>query len=247
MSNSKNPFAWDSTSSKVKSKVMTMELKNSTGHPIKVSNLSKPIDMWVPRGLSVNFSLYTAKHEKMLYRAFPVVENDTSIQVEILAEDNNTELIAYLRYEKFPTEEFHDFKYVLPRRVFPVEPTGNMSQSNKTNTREINPYILFRSNEDLNRTAAGKVRCFVYLKKSAGLFSPFPHCLALVREVQSSELDTCMAFSKPVDPCTLGNRIQFPYNLRNNLRFKNLANFSTIPLVCMFSFPFFCVPKMLSK
>ena len=203
MSNSKNPFAWDSTSSKVKSKVMTMELKNSTGHPIKVSNLSKPIDMWVPRGLSVNFSLYTAKHKKMLYRAFPVVENDTSIQVEILAEDNNTELVAYLRYGNFPTEEFHDFKYVLPRRVFPVEPTGNMSQSNKTNTREINPFILFRSNEDLNRTAAGKVRCFVYLKKSAGLFSPFPHCLALVREVQSSDLvklDTYLAFSKPSRP-----------------------------------------------
>ena len=162
MSNAKNPFAWDSTSSKVKSKVMTMELKNSTGHLIKVSNLSKPIDMWVPRELSVNFSLYTVKHKKMLYRAFPVVENDTSIQIEILAEDNNTELIAYLRYGKFPTEENYDFKYVLPRRVFPVEHKGNISASNKTNTREINPYIVFRSNEDLNRTAAGKVRWYLF-------------------------------------------------------------------------------------
>jgi hypothetical protein len=158
VSNSKNPFAWDSSASKVKSKVMTMELKNASGHPIKVSNLSQPIDMWVPRGLSVNFSLYTVNHGKMLYRAFPVVENDTSIQVEILPEDNNTELIAYLRRGKFPTEEIYDFKYVLPKREFIVEPSGNMSTTNKTTTREINPFIVFRSNKDLNHTAAGKVR-----------------------------------------------------------------------------------------
>ena len=163
VSNSKNPFAWDSSSSKVKSKVMTMELKNASGHPIKVSNLSKPIDMWVPRGLSVNFSLYTVNHGKLLYRAFPVVENDTSIQVEILAEDNNTELIAYLRRGKFPTEEIYDFKYVLPKREFLVEPTGNVSSTNKTKTgRQINPYIVFRSNEDMNRTAAGKVSYYYY-------------------------------------------------------------------------------------
>ena len=140
-----------------------MELKNASGHPIKVSNLSKPIDMWVPRALSVNFSLYTVNHRKLLYRAFPVVENDTSIQVEILAEDNNTVLIAYLRRGKFPTEEIYDFKYVLPKREFIVEPTGNMSNSNKTKTgREINPFIVFRSNEDLNRTAAGKVSCVLF-------------------------------------------------------------------------------------
>ena len=153
---------------------MTMELKNSTGHLIKVSNLSKPIDMWVPRELSVNFSLYTVKHEKMLYRAFPVLENDTSIQIEILAEDNNTELIAYLRYGKFPTEENYDFKYVLPRRVFPVEHKGNISASNKTKTREINPYILFRSNEDLNRTASGKVS-FICLLSSTRMYLANPN------------------------------------------------------------------------
>ena len=163
ISNTKNPFAWDGTSARVKSKVMTMELKNASGHPIKVSNLSKPIDMWVPRAESVNFSLYTVNHGKMLYRAFPVVENDTSIQVEILAEDNNTELIAYLRHGKFPTEEMYDFKYVLPRRVFPVKPHGNMSATNKTETRQRNPYILFRSNADLNRTAAGKVGGCIYV------------------------------------------------------------------------------------
>ena len=140
-----------------------MELKNSSGHPIKVSNLSKPIDMWVPRGLSVDFSLYAVNYGRILYRAFPVVENDTSIQVEILAESNNTELIAYLRYGRFPTEEIYDFKYVLPKRVFPDELSGN-GTANKTKTgRQINPYILFRSNEDLNRTAAGKVMCFVVL------------------------------------------------------------------------------------
>jgi hypothetical protein len=142
---------------------MTMELKNATGHPIKVSNLSKPIDMWVPRGVSVNFSLFTVNHGKMLYRAFHVVENDTSIQIEILAEDSNTELIAYLRLGKFPTEKIYDFKYVLPKREFILD-TGNMSTTNKTKTREINRYILFRSNEDFNRTAAGKViRCCVFL------------------------------------------------------------------------------------
>ena len=135
---------------------MTMELKNASGHPIKVSNLSKPIDMWIPRGLTVNFSLYTVNHGKFLYRAFPVLENDTSIQVEILPEDNYTELVAYLRRGKFPTEEIHDFKFVVPKREF-IDENAN-STSNKSKSRERNPFILFRSNEDLNRTAAGKVR-----------------------------------------------------------------------------------------
>lgn len=179
MSNTKNPFAWDPSGARIQSKVMTMELKNASGHPIKVSNLSKPIDMWVPRSSQADLSLYTMAYGIMFYRAFSVVENDTSIQVEILPEDNNTQLLAYIRYEKFPKEDLYDFMFEVPRRKFIVE-SVNASISNRTKTREINPYIFFLSNEDLNRTAAGKY--YIGIKYN-GTFEPVYEAVKIENKV----------------------------------------------------------------
>ena len=153
MSNTKNPFAWDPSGAAIKSKVMTMEMKNASGYPIKISNLSKPIDIWVPRSSYVNFTLYTMTYGVMLYRAFTVVKN---------------ELIAYLRFGKFPKEDLYDHKFLVPKREF-IDESANGTKSNKTKTREINPYIFFISNQNLNRTAAGKY--YVGIKYN-GTFKP---------------------------------------------------------------------------
>ena len=130
---------------------MTLELRNATGHIITVKNLSEPISISASTGQTPTTpSRIETKHKAMVFHSLNVDKNDTSIHFEITPLDPNSQFIVYLKRGARPTQTDYDFTQMIPDE--PVE--------NATYPKD--RHVFFVSNEDTNRTTAGKWYLGIY-------------------------------------------------------------------------------------
>ena len=105
-----NPFIWDSTSKRVRSNVLTLELRDDKQRAIRVSPLS---DIFMKIHLkntgttveqrSANFSIKNTR-----FHEINVDYENTSIQLEITPADAAVKLMIFIRFNSRPTILEHD-------------------------------------------------------------------------------------------------------------------------------------------
>ncbi|XP_028406520.1 polycystin-1-like isoform X2 [Dendronephthya gigantea] len=146
-----NPFSWDPGASAVQTQVMSLELRNATGHVIPVKNLTEPISLFAATGQTPSVpSLVSLAYRGTVYHTLNVEKNDTSLHFEITTLDPNTELIVYLKRGSRPKPDDYDFKQAIPD-----EPKVNA-------TFPKDRHLFFVSNADTNHTTAGTWYLGVY-------------------------------------------------------------------------------------
>ena len=119
---SPNPFTYSDSASEVKSKVISMTMKNPDGTPMEVAGTDDPIEMWIPGKPSLvpparKFSFLTsASSEKveLNYHSIVVTTNNTGMHIIIRPESPDDRYRVFLKYMDFPNETYNDWVGEVP-------------------------------------------------------------------------------------------------------------------------------------
>lgn len=146
-----NAYSWDESASSVQTQVMSLELRNATGHVIPVKNLSEPISIFAATGQTPTVpALVTTSHKAMVYHKLTTEKNDTSLHFEVTPQDPYAHFLVYLKRGARPKQDDYDFSLALPD-----ESPVNVSFPKDR-------YMFFISNADTNHTTAGEWYLGVY-------------------------------------------------------------------------------------
>ena len=106
-----NPYTWDSTTQRVNSDVLALDLKDDTRKLIKVSNLSNNVIVVIPlkpQTFPLESPQYFTQDNNLRFHVIDVEYENTLIMLEITATEATTNLCVYLRYSQRPTTQEHD-------------------------------------------------------------------------------------------------------------------------------------------
>ena len=150
------PLAWSQSASRVNSHLLSVGIRNaSTQEELEVTNLTKPLVLWIKKGSDTLQTKGEVQYTKTLKHSFEVKDNRSTINIDIHVLGVITEyplLVVYLRKGEEPTMDGDDRDKV---RVNPPLLHKNNDSSWKnfsTNATD----VLFFSNKEFNGTAAGE-------------------------------------------------------------------------------------------
>jgi hypothetical protein len=142
-----NPYGWADGSSDVKGSLISFGLSNEDGSEKEVKDTAEPIELSIVQtGQKINMTSHSLGPKVCNYHVLELPKNHSSIFVETIPSDVNVPLYLYLRRDDRPSKLNHDFNYTL----FHNETKMNASKTGKS------PFMMFISNDELNRTSAGK-------------------------------------------------------------------------------------------
>ena len=86
-----NPYTWDRTAEKVRSNVVSLQLKDDKGMPVTVDNLKSKIKITIPQTQDIKKGTWKgdllfvkpSKHEEMQYHAVNVDIARTSLHIVV--------------------------------------------------------------------------------------------------------------------------------------------------------------------
>lgn len=114
-----NPYTAHQPDNEINSQVLSLILKDATGHVINVSNLHTAISLTVPLKKSKNSAerqvVEYSVPEVMIYRLVTTQRNSTSIRIS-LALDQEAPFQVYVKHGARPTTEDYDFSTTLDAR-----------------------------------------------------------------------------------------------------------------------------------
>ena len=147
-----NPFLWDVSADHVTgSHVASLELTSGTnGNKLEVSNLSKPIGIWIGRmkdGEKPNATSEQASRHKLRFHKFKVDRNESAIHIYACPQNSSFRLQVFLKKSSRPSEMVHDYNKTLTSKT-----VDNSSESITTDLG----CILTISDAELNGSAAGR-------------------------------------------------------------------------------------------
>ena len=146
--------------------VVELKLRDSHGNTKNVSNLTRPMDIFIPADSSTAESHpYRLKRGDMLVTNLNVTDNMSAIYVWITPETNNTRIVILLRKDVKPTLKEYDFRQEIHSIVVSKMVSANAS-SDQSLQLDGNRYLMFVDNDDLNQTAAGRWFCGFYYNGS---------------------------------------------------------------------------------
>ena len=142
------PFTWDPSGGRVTTGVSSLELKNSTGHILKITKLESPITIKLPytRDLANSSrSHYVGANNTVFYK-INVTQSGIALILKVRPENNLTEFLVLVKYGQRPSLSDSDLSATIPNFSSCVKlPSGDVNCSR-------DPYIVFVSNELVNRT-----------------------------------------------------------------------------------------------
>ncbi|XP_048586754.1 uncharacterized protein LOC5520731 isoform X2 [Nematostella vectensis] len=119
LSMKQNPYTWDASADKVKSPVLSIDLKDTSGQKLEISGLREEIELIVegPPDAKVlppiaSF-LKPSVNGSMQFHTTNVTSKDVTIQVTLIP-TGGKELSVYFRHRRRPTVETHDYHTKVP-------------------------------------------------------------------------------------------------------------------------------------
>ena len=153
---------------KVDSGVTQLELKDESGSPKNISNLTLYMDIFVPakNGLAKP-ETYTIKMSDMLVMELNVTNNKSAIYVWAVPEHNGTQTVIFCKRGSKPSTTDYDFRQTIPNNLFRNESEETASSENSTDAQsDPQLYQMFLDNDALNQTASGIWFCGFYYNGS---------------------------------------------------------------------------------
>ncbi|XP_022801964.1 uncharacterized protein LOC111339550, partial [Stylophora pistillata] len=150
-----SPFS--KSAGKVDSGVTQLELKDESGNPKNISNLTSYMDIFIPakNGLA-KLETHTIKMSDMLVMQLNVTNNKSAIYVWGVPEHNNTQTVVFCKRGSKPSTTDYDFRQAIPNDLFRNESEETGTSENSTDAQsDPQRYQMFLDNDDLNQTASG--------------------------------------------------------------------------------------------
>ena len=114
-----NPFSWDQSASRVKSAVISIDLKDDKGEVLDVSGLSQEIELNIKSDRPQNDQTPVSSFVKpsingsMTYHRVMISSDEMTLSVKIVP-SNGTRQQVYFRHLKRPTIDTYDFMAEVP-------------------------------------------------------------------------------------------------------------------------------------
>lgn len=126
--------------------MLAFSLANEDGSAKGISDTPKPFELSIRQtGQIINLTSHQLEPKQCNYHVLEVPKNHSSIFVEAIPSDPDAFVILYLRKGERPTRLLHDFNYT----ISPNETQVNATEKDKSR------FMMFLSNDELNKTAAG--------------------------------------------------------------------------------------------
>ena len=110
------PFTWDSSGARVTTEVTNLELKNSTGHVLKMTELESPISIKLPNThyLTNNSRTHYVKANKTVFHKISVKLSGMALVLKVRPENNVTEFLISIKYGERPSPSDSDLNKTIP-------------------------------------------------------------------------------------------------------------------------------------
>ena len=142
------PFTWDPSGARVTTGVSSLELKNSTGHLLKITNLESAITIKLPYThdlANASRSHYVGANNTVFYK-INVTQSGMALILKVRPENNVTEFLVSVKYGQRPSLSDSDLNATVPNFSSCVKlPSGDVNCSR-------DPYVVFVTNELVSRT-----------------------------------------------------------------------------------------------
>ena len=128
--------------------VSSLELKNSTGHLLNMTELESPITIKLPNSEDLSNSTQSnfVKANKTVHHKINVTQPGMALILKLRPENNATEFLVSVKYGERPSSSSSDFDTTVP----------NFSSCVKRSSGYVNcsrdPYVVFINNELVRRT-----------------------------------------------------------------------------------------------
>lgn len=114
-----NPYTWDRTSTRIKSSIIKLKIKNDMGDTVKIENLEEDIeivlsDVEEPVTEKPPEYFKRADNSSMQYHTVDHTQPGGSIKLGVRPVNKSDSFIAYIKYETRPTHTDYDMKMIFP-------------------------------------------------------------------------------------------------------------------------------------
>ena len=144
------PFSWDPSGSRVTTAVSSLELKNSSGHPLNTTELTAPIAIKLQNQDFTNASQshYVGANRTVFYK-INVTHSGMALMLNIRPESNKTEFVVTVKYGERPSPSKSDLNLTIPDLSSCYKmPDGYVNCSR-------DPYIVFANQEFVENKGVG--------------------------------------------------------------------------------------------
>lgn len=114
-----NPYTWDQTSTRIKSPVFKLNIKDDQGNTVKIENLSEDIEITIddvkePTIINPPQFYTKADNTSLQYHTISHTEPGGSIRLSIQPTNSSDYFVAYVKYNTRPTINDYELKAIFP-------------------------------------------------------------------------------------------------------------------------------------
>jgi len=141
-------FTWDRSGARVTTGVSSLELKNSTGHILNMTELESPITIKLPYTYDLansSRSQYVGANNTVFYK-INVTQSDMALILHLRPENYATKFLVSVKYGQRPSLSDSDLKVIVPNFSSCIRSSSNYVNCSR------DPYAVFVSNELVSQT-----------------------------------------------------------------------------------------------
>ena len=145
------PFSWDRSGARVTTGVSSLELKNSTGHLLKLKELTAPITVKLqnPHDLTNTSQSYYVRANRTVFYKINITQSGMALILKIRPESSKTEFLVTVKYGERSSLSNSDFNVTIPDLSSCVTmPSGSLNCSR-------DPYVVFLSKDFVKKKGLG--------------------------------------------------------------------------------------------
>ena len=210
------PFSWDPSGERVTTGVSSLELKNSTGHLLNITQLKSPISIKLRniQDLANNSRSHYVGANRTVYHKMNVTTPGMALILKVRPEKNSPEFSVFGKHQQRPSPNDNDFSTTIPDFSSCVH--GTMGYTNCSR----DPHVVYVDSAHVNQT--GYYFIGIQIKSRTRVISRVRRCSGKGRSKRS-----CVQYKEP--PTTGAT-----YNVPEYLQGDENYTMQVIPAACLY-------------
>ena len=212
------PFSWDSSAARVTTGVSSLQMKNSSGNALNITELESPILIKLSntQDLKNNSQPHFLGADETVYHKISVTTAGMTLLLKIRPENNATEFLVFGKYNVRPSIVNSDFNKTIPDFSSCIH--DPMSASYVNCSRD--PYVVYVDSAHVNQT--GYYYIGIQIKSKRNSISRVRRCVGQGRSKRS-----CVQHKEPP---TTGASFNIPQYLQSDENYT----MQVIPAACLY-------------
>ncbi|XP_078344032.1 polycystin family receptor for egg jelly-like [Oculina patagonica] len=213
------PFTWDPSGARVTTGVSSLELKNSTGHLLNMTELESPISIKLPntQDLSNSSRSHYVGANKTVFHKINVTQSGMALILKVRPENNATEFVVSVKYGERPSLGNSDFDTTVPNFSSCVQLSSGYVNCSR------DPYVVFVNNALVSNTGY----YFIGIKIKAKTGSRKRRCSGKGRSKRS-----CVQYKDA--PATDDPNVVQSINAPQYSKADEVYTFQVLPAACLY-------------